>query len=142
MHALAYGISGIVTTILGLAVLLKSRGSSERKMFVLLCLVTAGWLFGFSGMESSFDPGEALFFAKCAHSCVIVLPIVYVHFTRYFLRLSWLRHLYRPYYALAVVFFVLLWTNDQFIPGVLRQPWGYYPVGGPIMLADALEPVS
>lgn len=89
-------------------------------------------------MEATPDEGTALVFAKLAHSGVIFCPIAYVHFTRYFLNLKWLTPIYQCYYAIGGLFLFLLWSTDRFVPGIIRQPWGFYPLGSPLMLADVL----
>ncbi len=137
-HALASGLAGLLTISLGLAVLLKSKESKERKVFAWLCLTVFGWLFSYSVMEASSDYEQALLFARIGHSSVIFVPIAYLHFTRYFLNRPNLTILYRVYYIIGLFFLYLMWSNDQFIPRVIKQSWGFYPIGSPIMLVDAL----
>ncbi len=138
MHGLASNISGLLALLLGLAVFLKSHGSHERKVFSLLCLTMFIWLFGYGLMETSTNYQRALFFARLGHSGVLFVPTVYLHFTRYLLKIPRLALLYRWWYVLDVASLYLMYSTGLFIPTVIQQSWGFYPVGGICMLIEAV----
>ena len=138
MHAIGSGASGLLTLFLGMLVVVKSRGSPERKVFAWLCLTIFGWLFGYGLMESASNDPDALLWARVGHSSAILVPIAYLHFTRHFLGLSWLQPLYAGYYVLGTVFIGLTWSERSLVSHVTLQPWGYYPVGNAVMLIDAV----
>ncbi len=137
-HGIASIASGLLTLCLGLAVFLRHGGSSERRIFSVLCLTMSWWLTNYGFMELSSNESHAFLFAKLGHSSVIFAPIVYLHFTRYVLNLPQITPWYRAYYCLGVIFLYFLYATDLFIPAVVKQPWGFYPVGGIAMLIDAL----
>ena len=137
-HAFGTGFAGIITFVLGLIVLSKSRGRAERFVFAWLCLTVFCWFFSYSFMEAETDSHRAVFLARIGHSGVIFVPIAYLHFTRHMLRLPSLAPLYRVYYIVGVVLLYFMWVTDRFIPNVSRHSWGFYPVGSPIMLVHAL----
>jgi hypothetical protein len=89
-------------------------------------------------MESASSYPDALLWARIGHSSAILVPIAYLHFTRHFLGLSWLKSLYAGYYVLGVIFSGLTWTERSLVSRVMLQPWGYYPVGNTVMLVDAI----
>ena len=138
LHGVASAVSGLLALLLGFAVLLKSHNSNERKVFSLLCLTMFVWLFSYGLMETSSNYSRALFFARLGHSGVIFTPTAYIHFSRYILKRPQLALIYRSYYLLDLVFLYLMYATNLFIPAVIRQPWGFYPVGGIIMLIEAL----
>lgn len=138
LHGVLSAVSGCLALFLGSAVLLKSRGSNERKVFALLCSAMFIWLASYSVMETTSDPSRALFFARLGHSAVIFAPTVYLHFCRYVLNLPALARVYKWYYALDLVFLYLMHSTNLFIPLVIKQSWGFYPVGGIGMLIEAL----
>ncbi len=139
-HAIGSGFAGLLALVLGILVLSKSQGLAERKVFAWLCLTMFGWLFGYSFMEASSSYDRALLFGRIGHSSAILAPIVYLHFTRYLLKLQWLTRLSLAYYVVGLPFLFLTWSPHYYplIPRVVKQPWGFYVVGSAAMLIDAL----
>ena len=136
LQSIASIISGLLALLLGCAVFLKSHHSSERKTFAWLCFTMFGWLFTYGLMEMSPGFNRALMFARIGHSAVIFIPIAYLHFTRYLLRLPKLIMPYRLYYVFGVMFLILMWTTNLSLPTVIKQSWGWYPVGGILMFIE------
>ena len=137
-HAIASCFSALLSMLLGFLVLFRGPRTREVRVFVWLCFVMFVWLFSYGLMEATSDPIRALWFAKIGHSAVIFAPAFYLHFVRYLLDMKEMEPLYRGYYILCVVWLAFLFATDLFIPTVRLQPWGFYPVGGVVMLIEAL----
>jgi signal transduction histidine kinase len=60
---------------------------------------------------------------------------VFFHFVAEFTENPILKKLSRLFYAIGATFLVLTWTGEQYIAGVYRYDWGFYPRAG------ALHPV-
>lgn len=128
--------SSILILWLGLLVFLKRGNSRARLIFAWFCLTIFGWFFFYGLMQI---PGtHQVFFGKLGHSSVLFVPITYVQFVMHFLSLPRLRPIVRAYYMVGIVSLVLLHSTDWLMRGIKVHPWGVYPVGGPVMLVDAL----
>lgn len=138
LHPILSGVSGGLCLLYGLVVLSQSRGSAERKIFSAFCISVFVWLFGYALMESAQNPVSAMRFARIGHAGVIFVPTLWMHFTRYAVHVPRLVPLYRLYYLVDLVFLYVLFTTDIFMPGIVKHWWGFYPIGSPIMLAEAV----
>lgn len=137
LHPILSGVSGCLSLLYGLAVFFKSRGSMERKVFAGFCISVFVWLFGYALMEGADNPDSALFFARIGHAGVIFVPTLWMHFTRYAVRVPRLVPFYRLYYLVDLIFLYMLFGTNFFMPGMVKHWWGFYPIGSPIMLAEA-----
>ncbi|MDP3723423.1 MAG: ATP-binding protein [Candidatus Omnitrophota bacterium] len=135
-HAIASFVSSAFVLGLGLLVFRKRQHSPERLAFSWLCLTAFVWLFCYGLMKGAVRPEHALLFARLGHSGVIFIPIAYLHFVRYHLKVNWLARVYSVYYVVGVVSLVLMWTTDLYVPAVAAHYWGFYPVGGIVMWID------
>lgn len=138
MHAIGSLLTAILALLLGAIVIRKGKRSAEKWTFAWFCLSIFFWFASYSIMESTRDPSKALFFARVGHSSVIIVPIAYLHFVRYFLKRPLLKPFYLAYYGIGMILLWRMWATDAFIPGVVLQSWGYYPQGSPLMLFDAM----
>jgi signal transduction histidine kinase len=73
--------------------------------------------------------------ARLGYSGIIFIPIVFFHFVVEFTRAVREQLLVRLFYVLGVLFFVSVWKTNDFVAGVYRYAWGFYPRAG------ALHPV-
>lgn len=137
MCAIGTATIGFLALLLGLIVFVKGKATAEKLSFAAFTLLIAGWFLPYSIMESTHDPNKALFFGRLGHSSVIFVPIAYLHFVRYFLKRPTIKPFYMFYYFIGLILLILMWMDSKFIPAVIKQPWGYYPVGSPIMVLDS-----
>ncbi len=132
----SYAIPTFVTSaailILGVAVLIRERGSRGSAAFFFMTLAGAVWFFGFSWMYCAIDEGVALWWAKAAYVGVSFIPSIVYHFSASVTRLSGHRKsLLRAGWLLSTLFFAAaLGADDALIRGVYRAWWGYYPKYG------------
>ncbi|MBI4354842.1 MAG: MASE1 domain-containing protein, partial [Candidatus Omnitrophica bacterium] len=114
--------------VLGIAVLVRERGSLVSVLFFLVTLTVNVWLHAFSWMYCATSLSVALWWAKAAYLGVPLIPSSIYHFTvtclglasqhRPIVRLSWF---FSCLFSAAII-----WT-DGLIAGLYQYWWGFYP---------------
>ena len=88
-----------------------------------------------------FDYSTNLLLVKVVFSSVVFLPTIALHFAIEYLgenvEKTVLRDLKIAYFF-TFLFFVLLWSTNQFIVGLSEYSWGIYPKGGPIHILHSI----
>ena len=129
--AIPPAIAMIATCCLGVAVLIRERGSLVSLLFAAMTASVGVWLFAFTWMYCAQDPHTALWWAKAAYFGVPFIVASGYHFavavlqggpaTRRFVVLGWVA---------AAVFSAAGLLTDELVTGVRRFWWGYYPAYG------------
>ncbi|MBI3965109.1 MAG: PAS domain S-box protein [Chloroflexi bacterium] len=132
-------ITAAVTFLLGIAVLIRERGSFVSLCFFVIILAITDWLFGFSMMYAATTEATARWWLNIGNLGVpFIGPAVYL-FTvtatgalprrRIWVGLNWLN---------GAFFAVVFTQSDLLITGFYRYEWGFYPrfgVVGAIFIA-------
>ncbi|MBI2884832.1 MAG: PAS domain S-box protein [Candidatus Omnitrophica bacterium] len=116
---------------LGVVVLIGERGSLVSLSFSAMTAGAALWLFSYGVAYSTGPPSAALWWFKLGHLGVVTIPLLIFLFTLTMLRnvranVRWLGLAV----AGAAVFNALAWGHPDFIRGVAKFSWGYYPQYG------------
>lgn len=134
-------IVSIYTLILGIVVLRSNPHSDKNKACFLLTCSTFIWLFSYGILYSTTDYSKALIFGKIGHfGAITTAPAV-----NYFI-FAILGPYRKPSEALIIKLTVfvgilataLLFSSPYYFDKLILHFWGYYPLGGPFMIAYAL----
>ena len=127
-YALAPLVVGVLTTLLGIIVLLRERLSLVSVVFCVMTSLGAAWLLSYVGIYSADSVLLATRWAKIENVAVVLIPSAVTFFTlavtdrfRQFQAFAWFSLLISSLFVLGVV-----WTNG-FVSGVYRYPWGSFP---------------
>lgn len=127
-------VTATLSLALGIFVLRRNR-SKLNWTFALWCFLTAYWQAYWTLLFNVNDERLAVLLARAGYSGITFIPIVFFHFVAEFTENPILKKLSRLFYAIGATFLVLTWTGEQYIAGVYRYDWGFYPRAG------ALHPV-
>jgi len=119
---------GIIVVILGIFVLKKNIKSKINLSYSFLCFVASIWMI-FYGLSYFLNKETILleYLFKIGYSGVIFIPIVWVQFIIYFLRLDKKEKFIPLIYFIGFIFLLLLWKTQYFMNGLYKYFWGYYP---------------
>ena len=130
VHAIPMFLIGIVTLSLGFLVYRSNRQSAAHRHFLILCASIALWLDATSIALCATDTQTALNWFKLDNVGVMYISIAFYAFSAEFLQIK------RPYsisigYGLATLMAGAVLFRDDFVSGVHRFWWGYFPQWGP-----------
>ncbi len=134
-------IVGLYILGLGAFVLISNPKSNKNVFFFLLSLSSSGWLLSYGLAYSTEDYKTAFLLLKIGHvSAILVSPIVYTFMLAvlgpYRKRFDILLGKFTIFYG--IVSAVLVFIYPPYLPGIVKYWWGYYLVGGPLMVIYAL----
>ncbi len=133
-------IVSIYTLSLGVFVLISNPREKKNQLCFLLTLSTFFWLFLYGMLYSTNNFSKALIIAKLGHlSAMSITPIVY------FFLLEVLGKYRKKIDVLIAIFFslsdilcsILLFYSPLYAKTVVKHFWGYYLLGGPLMITYA-----
>jgi PAS domain S-box-containing protein len=129
-------ITSLVLVALAIVILVRQKGSRVARLFCLMITLVAIWFGGFTGMLATSNASTAFLFAKIGLAAVAVLPAAIYDFTATALRLTIRRGaIVATLWVVAIAFAVLMVDGRSMLAGVVRYPWGFYPVAGPLLSA-------
>lgn len=133
-----YAIPPLITVLLslslGIFVFAQSKRSRVNQTFALWCFLTAYWQACWVFLFNTDDVRIADTLARLGYSGIIFIPIVFFHFVFEFVnnvRQRWLVYLC---YILGGIFLVSVWNSNQYVKGIYRYYWGFYPRVGSLHL--------
>jgi len=126
-------LMGIVTLTLGLLVYRSNNQSAAHRHFLVLCASIALWLDATSIALCSTDARTALRWFKLDNVGVMYISVAFYGFSAEFLKLRRRRSIWIGY-ALATLMAGAVLFRQDFVQGVNRFWWGYFPQWGPASL--------
>ena len=132
-HAIPMFLMGIVTLTLGLLVYRSNKQSAAHRHFLVLCASIAVWLDATSIALCSTDADTALRWFKLDNVGVMYISVAFYGFSAEFLQLRRRRSIWIGY-ALATLMAGAVLFRQDFVQGVHRFWWGYFPQWGPASL--------
>ena len=133
VHSVGPWVAGLLTAALGIAVLLRERGSKVSQALGLLTTSLAVWLLCIGALYSVRDEALGLWWVKVEHLGVVLIPTAVLIFTLTIVqRVRAFRVLVWGSLALSGLFYIGIVSTDHFIPGLYRYSWGNYPRYGPL----------
>jgi signal transduction histidine kinase len=130
IHAIPMFLMGMVTLALGLLVYRSDRESPAHRHFLMLCASIALWLDATSIALCSTDADTALGWFKLDNVGVMYISVAFYGFSAEFLQLQRRRSIWIGY-ALATLMAGAVLVRQDFVEGVHRFWWGYFPRWGP-----------
>jgi len=128
--ALATLFTAVAILALGVAVVVRARGSMLSLLFLAISVASAGWLAGFSAVYASHDPGRAIAWARVASFFSCLIPAATFHFSAVYVGQ---RRAHRGAIAFCWAFCLLVAvisvTTGLFVTGLWTYSWGFYPRG-------------
>lgn len=132
-------LTGTLCLLLGLATLIRERGSKESWSFLGLCLAVWLWLVCFAFMYLATDPAVAYWWAKSAYLGIpCIAPATYEFATRVLGIRGRRRWLVRGSWVVFGGFVVAFLATDWLVGSLHLYPWGFYPRLEPAALAFVL----
>lgn len=117
-------------SLLGFFVFLKSKNAFGNILFSFICFVSFIWLFCYSFAYNSHNKNVALIWFKLGYPGIVMLAAFFFHFTVEFLHIKKIKFFIIAIYSIAIVMIFLIWSGSNFISGVDKFFWGYYPLAG------------
>lgn len=118
---------GLLTALLGGAVILRERGSRVSWTFGLMTSMVALWLLAIGISYTALDAQLAMRWIKLEHLGVVFIPTTVLLFIATVVRrASDCRWVLMLSSLLSVVFYATILFGEGFIRGLIRYPWGYY----------------
>jgi len=133
VHAIPMFLMGIVTLALGFLVYRSNKASAAHRHFLMLCASIALWLDATSIALCATDAESALRWFKLDNVGVMYISVAFYSFSAEFLQLQRHRSI-RIGYALATLMAAAVLFRQDFVVGVNRFWWGYFPQWGPASL--------
>ena len=134
-HSVGPWVGGVLIAVLGVAVLVRERGSRVSLALCLLALSCAIWLLSAGTLYSTLHEPLALWWAKAEHFGVVFIPSLLLIFTLAFVqRVHEFRAVAWGSLVVSGLLYVSVLATDRFITGVYHYAWGYYPRYGPLSL--------
>ena len=133
VHAIPMFLMGIVTLALGFLVYRSNKASAAHRHFLMLCASIALWLDATSIALCATDAESALHWFKLDNVGVMYISVAFYGFSAEFLQLQRHRSI-RIGYALATLMAAAVLFRQDFVVGVNRFWWGYFPQWGPASL--------
>ena len=130
IHAIPMFLMGTVTLTLGLLVYRSNRQSAAHRHFLMLCVSIALWLDATSIALCSPDLETALRWFKLDNVGVMYISVAFYGFSAEFLQIQRRRSIWIGY-ALATLMAGAVLFSHNFVVGVNRFWWGYFPQWGP-----------
>jgi signal transduction histidine kinase len=130
VHAIPMFLMGIITLTLGFLVYRSNRQSPAHRHFLMLCASIALWLDATSIALCTTDSETALRWFKLDNVGVMYISIAFYAFSAEFLQLQRRRSIWTGY-ALATLMAGAVTFRHDFVAGVHRFWWGYFPQWGP-----------
>jgi PAS domain S-box-containing protein len=135
VHSLGPWIAGLLTAALGIAVLLRERGSKLSQALALLTTSLAVWLLCIGALYSTRHQGLGLWWVKVEHLGVVFIPTaVFILTLTIVQRVQAFRVLVWGSLAVSAGFYLSILSTERFISGLYRYNWGDYPRYGPLGL--------
>lgn len=130
-YAVPMFIAAAATFLFGGAVLIYERGRKVSRLFFYMAFAGGIWLFSFGWMYCALEAQTAFVWGKIGYLAVTFLPAAVYDFSMVILRIERQRRIWRwVAWFLSLLFALLLLLTDDFIVGVDRYWWGYYPKAG------------
>ncbi len=129
LHAVLVGVSGMIVLMLGWYVLGKRAHSNVNRAFFLLSLTLSIWLLGFSfGAASPTSKQAAFWEIYVAHVGIMAIgPTLLLFVVTYLNRYKRFRTILLISYALAPIFYLLIYVDPHFLPYETYQHFfGWY----------------
>src|SRR5687768_1290891 len=130
VHAIPMFFMGVVTLTLGFLVYRSNRQSAAHRHFLMLCASIALWLDATSIALCSTDAETALRWFKLDNVGVMYISVAFYGFSAEFLQLERRRSIWIGY-GLATLMAGAVLLRQDFVEGVNRFWWGYFPQWGP-----------
>ena len=130
VHAIPMFLMGLITLTLGFLVYRSNRQSAAHRHFLMLCASIALWLDATSIALCTIDADTALRWFKLDNVGVMYISVAFYGFSAEFLELQRRRSIWIGY-ALATVMAGAVIFRHDFVAGVHRYWWGYFPQWGP-----------
>ena len=129
--ALSGFINGITATLLGIFVYLKNKKSPINITYALFCCSIAVWGFSYFIWQISKDEISALFWCRALMAGAIFIPIFYLHWLFYLLKLIVQKRKILIFgYMFAFTFLIFDFT-PLFVKSVSHKMWfSYWPNAG------------
>ena len=120
--------TGLAVLLLGLAVMIRERGSLVSRLFFLMTAAAGVWLVSFSWMYCAANYGVALWWARAGYLGVCFIPAAVYHLTAALVPLhGWRRKIAWVGWLLAAGFAYVALSTRALIREVHHYSWGYYP---------------
>ena len=122
-------LSSISFLLLGGFVYLKNKGSKINLAFLYICLVTFWWQFSWFFLFNIREEALARIFVKIGHVGIVLLPVVFLHFSLIFLGKTDKSNkiILAVAYGLTALFEISLFATNYLIDGYYEYYWGFYP---------------
>jgi len=134
-HSVGPWVAGLLTAALGIAVILRERGSKVSQALGLLTTSLAVWLLCIGVLYSTRHQPVGLWWVKVEHLGVVFIPTSVIIFSLTIVqRVQAFRLVVWGSLAVSGWFYLSILSTDRFIPGLYRYDWGYYPRYGPLGL--------
>src|SRR5215831_4142624 len=130
VHAIPMFLMGIITLALGFLVYRSNRQSAAHRHFLILCASIAVWLDATSIGLCATNPDTALDWFKLDNVGVMYISVAFYGFSSEFLQLQRPRSIWIGY-GLATLMVGAVLFREDFVVGVNRFWWGYFPKWGP-----------
>jgi signal transduction histidine kinase len=130
VHAIPMFLMGIVTLALGFLVYRSNRQSAAHRHFLMLCASIAVWLDATSIGLCASTPDTALEWFKLDNVGVMFISVAFYAFSAEFLQLRRPRSIWVGY-GLATLMAGAVLFREDFVAGINRFWWGYFPQWGP-----------
>jgi len=130
VHAIPMFLMGIVTLALGLLVYRSNRQSAAHRHFLILCASIALWLDATSIGLCATAPDTALDWFRLDNVGVMYISVAFYAFSAEFLQLQRPRSIWIGY-GLATLMAGAVLFREDFVAGIHRFWWGYFPQWGP-----------
>ncbi len=135
IHSIGPWVAGLLTAALGIAVLLRERGSKVSQALGLLTTSLAVWLLCIGALYSTRDQALGLWWVKVEHLGVVFIPTAVLIFILTIVqRAQAFRVLVWSSLAVSSGFYLSILSTERFISGLHRYHWGDYPRYGPLGL--------
>jgi PAS domain S-box-containing protein len=132
-YAIAPCIIGFLSVVLGIAVLLRERGSFISFLFFTFALTGGLWLICYLGIFSARSSETALWWCKTQLMLVAFIPSITYLFTLVVTRRI-NQHRLLAFLGLVVsaLFGMGIQLTDLYVVGTYEYPWGYFTRLGPV----------
>ena len=131
VHAIPMFLMGTVTLVLGFLVYRSNRESAAHRHFLMLCASIALWLDATSIGLCATGAETALGWFKLDNVGVMYISVAFYGFSAEFLQIPRRRSIWIGY-GLATLMAGAVIFREDFVTGVHRFWWGYFPQWGPV----------
>lgn len=126
-------VVGVLVGILGVYGFMFERRSPTSAVFFGMTSLLMFWLLSYVGVYGSVNSAVALQWVRVEMVIVALIPTaVYVFSLSLVRRLDRFRAFAWVSLGLAVFFILSVVMTENFVSGVQKYPWGYYPKFGPL----------